>query len=224
MEKRTALIVGSTGLVGRFCLSYLLMDAQYEKVIAVLRKELPLKDPKLEQVVVDFDRLDHYKERLTADDIFCCLGTTIKAAGSKENFRKVDQYYPIELAKITSQNKAKQFLIISALGADKNSSIFYNRVKGEMQEALKKIPFQSTHVFQPSLLTGLRKEFRAGERIAQVLMHIFSPLMIGPARKYKPVDAMVVAHAMHIQAKENKSGIFIYPSDEIQKIFETRKA
>jgi uncharacterized protein YbjT (DUF2867 family) len=222
MEKRTAIIAGASGLVGKFCLSYLMMDNVYEKIIVITRKELSIKDPKVEQLIVDFDRLEDYKEQLKADDIFCCLGTTIRVAGTQENFRKVDEHYPLKLAEHTSKNGAKNFMIISAMGADANSSIFYNRVKGEMENELKKIPFESVHIFRPSLLTGMRKESRPMEQMAQRVMSIFSALFIGSLKKYRSIDAMVVAHAMITRAKENAKGIFIYSSDQIQLIFDKR--
>lgn len=222
MEKKTALIVGATGLVGKFCLSYLLMDEQYEKVIVLTRREIPYKDPKLQQVIIDFDKLEEHRSQLRADDVFCCLGTTINVAGSKENFRKVDFGYPVAVARLAKEQGAAQIMVVSAMGADKNSSVFYSRVKGEMEEALKSLDFGALHLFRPSLLTGMRKEFRLGERFAQSVMRIFSFLLIGPVKKYKPIDAMVVAYAMVFKAKSGSKGTFIYPSDQIQEIFNIR--
>lgn len=219
---KTAIIVGASGLIGKFCLSYLLMDKNYSKVIVISRSPLPIKDAKLENIVCDFDQLAQHAGQLVGDDIYCCLGTTIAVAGSQENFKKVDLHYPLELAKLTKQNGAKQFLVVSAMGANAKSSIFYNRVKGEMQEQLKNIGFNAVHVFQPSLLTGLRKEFRTGERFAQVTMKIFRPLMFGPLKKYQPIEGMVVAYAMHQKAQTNHNGYFIHESHEIQAVFNNR--
>jgi uncharacterized protein YbjT (DUF2867 family) len=219
---KTAIIAGASGLVGKFCLSYLLMDKNYSKIIVLSRKPFPIKDPKIENIVCDFDQLAQQSATLIADDVYCCLGTTISAAGSKENFRKVDYDYPLNLARITKQQGAKQYLLISAMGADANSSIFYNKVKGELQESLKSIGFRTLHVFQPSLLTGLRKEFRLGERVAQVFMKVFTPLLFGGMKKYRPIEGMVVAFAMHKKASEEVQGFFIHPSDEIQTVFNNR--
>lgn len=220
---KTAIIVGASGLIGKFCLSYLLMDKNYSKVIAISRTSLNIKDSKLENIVCDFSQLAQYKDKLIADDVFCCLGTTIAVAGSQENFKKVDLDYPLELARITKQMGAKKFLVVSAMGANKNSSIFYNRVKGELEESLKNIGFESLHIFQPSLLTGFRKEYRMGERFAQTTMKIFRPLMFGPFKKYLPIEGMVVAHGMHLQAQDHKQGVFVYESNEIQEMFNARK-
>ena len=219
---KTAIIAGASGLIGKFCLSYLLMDKNYSKVIVISRTAFPIKDPKLENIVCDFDQLAQHSSRLNADDVYCCLGTTIAVAGSQENFKKVDLHYPLELARITKQQGAKQFMIVSAMGANSKSSIFYNRVKGEMQEQLKNIGFNTVHIFQPSLLTGLRKEFRMGERIAQVMMKIFRPLMFGPMKQYKPIEGMVVAYAMHQKALLEHNGYYIHQSSDIQSIFDRR--
>lgn len=198
------------------------MDKNYSKVIVISRTPLPIKDPKLENVVCDFDQLAQYSNQLKGDDVYCCLGTTIAVAGSQENFKKVDLDYPINLAKITKQQGASQFLVVSAMGANSSSSIFYNRVKGEMQEQLKSIGFKATLIFQPSLLTGLRKEFRMGERIAQVMTKILKPLMFGPLNKYKPIEGMVVAFAMHHKASQELTGYKIFESNEIQSAFDSR--
>jgi uncharacterized protein YbjT (DUF2867 family) len=219
---KTAIIAGATGLIGKFCLSYLLMDKNYSKVIVITRTPLPIKDPKLENIVCDFDQLAQHASQLKGDDVYCCLGTTIAVAGSQENFKKVDLDYPINLAKITKQQGAKQFLVVSAMGASSSSSIFYNRIKGEMQDQLKIIGFNTTLIFQPSILTGLRKEFRMGERIAQVVTKIFRPLMFGPMKKYKPIEGMVVAFAMHHKASQELNGYRIFESNEIQSAFDTR--
>lgn len=219
---KTALIVGATGLVGKFCLSYLLMDKNYQKIIVLTRNPLPIKDEKIENIICEYEQLASYANRLVADDVFCCLGTTIGVAGSQENFKKIDLYYPLELAKITKKNGAKQFLVVSAMGANSKSSIFYNRVKGELQDTLKTIGFNTVHIFQPSLLTGIRKEFRAGERIAQVVTKIFRPLMFGPMKKYQPIEGMVVAYAMHQKALAEHNGFYIHQSDQIQSVFSNR--
>lgn len=220
---KTAIIAGASGLIGKFCLSYLLMDKNYTKIIVISRTPFPIKDPKIENLVCNFDQLAQHSQQLIGDDVFCCLGTTIAVAGSKENFKKVDLEYPITLANITKQQGAKQYLLVSALGADANSSIFYNKVKGELQDLLKNCGFRTLHIFQPSLLTGLRKEFRLGERFAQIAMKIFRPFMFGSLEKYQPIEGMVVAFAMHQKASEELNGMFIHPSNKIQEVFDDRK-
>ena len=219
---KKAIIVGASGLIGKFCLSYLLMDKNYTEVIAITRHVLPIKDPKLKNVVCDFDELEKYSNELIADDVFCCLGTTIRVAGTKEKFKQVDLHYPIKVANITKRNGASKFLVVSAMGADKNSSIFYNQVKGEMEEQLKSVGFKGLYIFRPSLLLGMRKEFRLGERIAIMTSKFWSPLLSIFAKQYKPIDAMVVAHAMYQKAADSNFENQVFNSNIIQEIFNNR--
>jgi uncharacterized protein YbjT (DUF2867 family) len=221
MNKK-AIIIGASGLIGKFCLSYLLMDKNYTEVIAVSRKALPIKDPKLKNIVCDFDNLESYAKEFVADDVFCCLGTTIKVAKTKENFKKVDLQYPIIFANITKRNGASKFLVVSAMGANKSSSIFYNQVKGEMEEQLKSIGFKGLYIFRPSLLLGMRTEFRLGESLAIMSSKLWSPILSIFAKQYKPIDAMVVAHAMYQKAIDNNFEHQTYSSDKIQEIFNNR--
>jgi uncharacterized protein YbjT (DUF2867 family) len=150
--------------------------------------------------------------------VFCCLGTTIKKAGSQEVFRKVDYAYPLRIAELAIANGAEQLLIVTALGADPNSRIFYNRVKGEIEQAISKIPFRAIHIFRPSILVGNRRESRPGERIGIAAMKFFSFLMVGSWRKYRPIRAELVARAMIAAAKMSRYGISIYESDEIMRM------
>jgi len=209
---RIALLAGSTGLIGGQLLQLLLDDAGYSKVIALSRKPLALSHPKLENAVLNIDQFDQHVT-LIADDVFCCLGTTMKQAGSKEAFKKVDYEYPLFLAKTLKSNGAKQFLLVSALGSDKNSRIFYNRVKGEVEAAIANIGFNSFHIFKPSLLMGPRKEQRAGEDAAKVVYSIFGFLI---PQKYKGLESIKVARAMLSLAKANQPGIFVHESDVLQ--------
>jgi len=213
MENRVALVAGSTGLIGGQLLELLLSDTVYSKVIALSRKPLLISHPKLENIIVEANEIKDHKD-FQADDVFCCLGTTIKQAKSKEAFRKIDFDYPLELARSLKSNEAKQFLLVSALGANKNSGIFYNKVKGEVEEAIDKVGFASFHIFRPSLLIGPRKETRAGEDAAKLFYRIFGFMI--PA-KYKGIDSIKVARAMVSFAKENKTGIFIHESGELQR-------
>ncbi|QCR24435.1 oxidoreductase [Pontibacter sp. SGAir0037] len=215
---RTALIAGASGLVGGHCLNYLLSSDRYSQVISVGRRELPLINPKLEQLVVDFDNLKRFASELAADDIYCCLGTTIKKAGSQDAFYKVDHTYVVQLANITANRQASQFLVVSAMGADAGSSLFYNRVKGEMEADIVKNSFTSVQIFRPSLLLGDRPEKRLGEAIGAAIMKPLSSLMIGPLKKYRPIQGETVAKAMLQAASREQPGIHIYPSDQIEKL------
>ncbi|WP_276499054.1 oxidoreductase [Pontibacter litorisediminis] len=219
MQKvRTALIAGASGLVGGHLLSLLLRSERYSQVISIGRHELPLIHPKLDQQVIDFNKMKDYASDMVADDVFCTLGTTIKKAGSKENFYKVDHTYVTQLAEITAKKGAMQFLVVSAMGADAGSLVFYNKVKGEMERDVQQQAFTSTHIFRPSLLLGEREEKRAGEDFASKVMRPLSGLMIGPLQKYKPIAGETVARAMLEAAKAERPGKHIHPSDEIARM------
>ncbi|QDA59465.1 NAD-dependent epimerase/dehydratase family protein [Hymenobacter jejuensis] len=213
--QKTALIAGATGLVGSTLLPLLLASERYAKVITVGRRPLPLVHPKLEQRVMDLDQLEENRLGLIADDVYCCLGTTMRQAGSKEAFYKVDYLYVVKLAAITAGNFAAQFLVVSAMGADAESRIYYNRVKGEMEDAVRQTPFRVIHIFRPSLLLGERREKRLGEQIGFVLMKLLNPLLLGPLRKYRAVPAAAVARAMIRAAAEDGGGVRVHLSDEI---------
>lgn len=212
MEGRVALVAGSTGLIGSQLLELLLDDGHYSKVIALSRKPLPRSHAKLENVVLAASDLKDHSE-LKADDVYCCLGTTIKQAKSKEAFRKIDYDYPLELASLLKSNGASQYLLVSALGADKNSRIFYNQVKGEAEEAIGRVGYTSYHIFRPSLLIGPRKEARSGEEAAKVVYKMVGFLI--PDR-YKGIESIKVARAMLSFAKEPRKGKFIHESSALQ--------
>jgi len=219
-KKRNALLAGATGLVGGHCLQFLLNDDAYDSVSVLLRKEIPLKHPKLRQIVANFNNIDKSLSLIKADDVFCCLGTTIKKAGSQANFKKVDLEYPVKIAENALSNGASQFILITAMGADKKSFIFYNRVKGEAEAAIRNLPYEAVHIFRPSLLLGERKEVRTGEKAGTVLFNIASPLFIGPLRKFKAIEGKAVAGAMVACAKRDGEGVFIYESNEIQRVYD----
>jgi uncharacterized protein YbjT (DUF2867 family) len=213
---RTALLLGATGLVGGELLTLLLADPEYRQVTVLVRRNLPQTHPKLVQRVVDFKDLPKAADAYKVDDVFCCLGTTIKKAGSQEAFRVVDYTYPLESAKLAARQGAGQYLIITALGADAKSSVFYNRVKGEVEEAIGKLPLKSLHIFRPSLLLGNRQESRTGEKIAIAVMKPLGFLLAGPLKKYRGIQARTVALAMLRTAKQNLAGRHAYNSDVIQ--------
>lgn len=216
MDTKTALVAGASGLVGSELLSLLLAGDYYSRVIAVGRRKLDMEHPRLEQRIIAFDHLE--KEIIKASHIYCCLGTTMKKAGSREQFRKVDYAYPLQLASAALKQGAEQYLLVTALGADKNSKIFYNRIKGETEVAVARLPFRALHIFRPSLLLGHRKETRTGEGIAQFASRFLSFLMVGPLKKYRPISAETVARGMYEIARREVSGIYIFESDKIKLI------
>ncbi|TXK49011.1 oxidoreductase [Pontibacter qinzhouensis] len=217
-KTRTALIAGASGLVGGHCLHLLLDSDRYDQVISVGRRDLPIIHPKLDQKVLDFDQLQKHKSDLAADDVFCCLGTTIRKAGSKDAFQKVDYQYVVQLAELALSKAASQFLVVSAMGADANSLFFYNRVKGKMEKEVSGMGYDSVHIFRPSLLLGEREEQRTGEELASKVMRPLSNLLIGPLEKYKPIQGETVAKAMLHAAAQDKKGVHIYPSDDIEEL------
>ena len=211
-KSRTALIVGATGLTGKHLLEFLLADVRYASVHALVRKAALQAHPKLSEHVIDFESL---RKLPKADDAFCCLGTTIKKAGSQAAFRKVDFDYVVNFATAAKSAGAKHFLVVSALGANAKSSVFYNRVKGEMENALKAMNFESLHIFRPSFLLGERAEARLGERLGIAVFSALAPLMIGPTRKVRPVEAKGLARGMVLAASSGVLEIQVIESDGI---------
>lgn len=209
----TALVAGASGLVGSALLDRLLNDDYYDQVKTISRRALPINHSKLRQVIIDFDELDQAADKLHADDVYCCLGTTIKKAGSQEAFRKVDFAYPVALARLTHQQGAKQYLLVSALGSNKNSSIFYNRVKGDTEEAIMAVGFETVHIFRPSLLLGNRIEKRRGEKLMIGVARVLRPVV---PKKYRGIEVTKVAAAMVKNARLRESGIFFHDSGEMQ--------
>ena len=210
---KTALVAGATGLIGSQLLELLLLDDRYEKVTAVSRQPIRSSNSKFQNLVADLDTLGQFTEAFAVDDVFCCLGTTMRRAKTKEAFRCVDYDYPVALAKFSKDRGARQFLLVSALGANKNSSIFYNRVKGETEGAIEAAGFESCHILRPSLLLGRRTEHRAGEDAAKWFYNELGFLIPG---KYKAIESIKVARAMLELARQEKKGSFIHESYELQ--------
>jgi uncharacterized protein YbjT (DUF2867 family) len=218
MEKRNALIAGATGLVGSSLLQQLLADDRYDKILAITRKPIEIKHPKLIQQKIDFDKIESLDPGFTIDDVFCSLGTTIKTAGSQDVFYKVDFTYVVNLGKWCAVNGVRRFMIVSAMGANPKSGIFYNRVKGEMETAVSLLTIPQIQIFRPSLLMGERTEKRGGEKIAQVVMGGLGFLFAGPLLKYKGIHTDMVARAMIGAAKQEVHGVTVYESGEMQKM------
>jgi uncharacterized protein YbjT (DUF2867 family) len=214
-----ALIAGASGLIGGFLLRELLAAREYSGVTAVGRRPVDEADPKLRQVTVDFSALEKAGDDLRADDVFCCLGTTIRAAGSHEAFRAVDHGAVLALAWAAQRAGARRFFLVSSLGADAGTRSFYLRVKGETEDALGVLGFDVLNIFRPSLLLGPRREFRLGERLAQVGMWLADPLLLGRFRKYRAIEAATVARAMlRISFARGERGVRVFESDEIEDL------
>jgi len=219
MQGKSATLVGASGLVGGELLNYLLNGPEYARVLVLVRKPLGIKHPKLEERVIEFECLARYKDCFKVNEVFCCLGTTIKKAGSQEAFKKVDVDYPLEIAKLAQEMQAEKFLIISSMGANPKSSVFYSRMKGLLEERLKEIGINYLHIFRPSLLLGNRKEFRLGETVSAFLTKGLSFVFVGALKKYKPIAAKTVASGMYKAAQRMAEGIHIYLSNEIAEIY-----
>jgi uncharacterized protein YbjT (DUF2867 family) len=217
MSGKTALIAGATGLVGSHLLNLLCDDVAFSKVKIITRKPLELSKEKVSEIVVDFDSLNQFSQRLTADVVFCCLGTTIKTAGSQDKFRKVDYTYCLELAKAGKAQGAKQFILVSSIGADAKSNNFYLRTKGEIENAIAALNFDSFCILRPSMLLGDRKESRIGESIGKVFMQATGFLLAGPLKKYKAIEAHTVARCMTTLAKDPEKGMMVFESDVIAR-------
>jgi uncharacterized protein YbjT (DUF2867 family) len=216
---RTALIAGATGLVGRHTVQQLVASHRYQEVVAIGRRPVTLEHPKLRQMVVDFDDLGGAAS-MAADDVFCCLGTTMRKAGNREAFRRVDLEYPLRLATVALAHGASQYLLVSSIGANPASRSFYLRVKGELERALRDLLFRRLSVFRPALLLGPRAELRWGERLGAIVFRGARPLFVGPFRKYRPIEANTVARAMVKVAEAGTDGYRVVESDEIAAIAE----
>ncbi|MBC5839115.1 NAD(P)H-binding protein [Flavobacterium muglaense] len=215
---KTALIIGSTGLIGSELLQLLLKNDNYSKVIAFSKREIDVQHPKLEVQIINFDKPESYESLVKGDDFFCTIGTTIKKAGSKEAFKKVDYNYPKQFATAALQNGVNQFLLISSMGADQDSTNFYLKTKGEIEQFLKESAFKSVTILRPSLLLGNRNEFRFAEKTGGFLMKAFSFLLIGKLKNYKPIESKTVAKALELIAQKDETGFHIYQSASIEKM------
>jgi len=210
-ESRAALLVGATGLIGSFLLQRLLAAGRYARVTVWARRDIGRTHPKLKVEIADFARLQ--ERRVEAEDVFCCLGTTIRQAGSQAAFRRVDYDYPVALAMAAAGGGARRLLVVSALGANPDSRVFYNRVKGEMEVAVRAAGVPRTVFFRPSLLSGPRVQERLGEKIGLVVGNILGSLL----GKYRPIHADLVAAAMLKAAEEDRS-TGVLESEEIRRV------
>jgi len=203
-QERNALLVGATGLIGGLLLERLLMSSRYKSVITLTRRPLSVTHSKLKNLVVDFDHLKENTPEFTCDDVFLCLGTTLKKAGSKAAFRHVDYELTLACAKLALDRGCSRAFLISSVGADPKNRSFYLKVKGEIEAELSKLPFQALHIFRPSFLIGKRTENRPLERIFHPLMQSISPLMKAGLEKFRPIEAETVTHAI-LKATESES-------------------
>jgi len=221
--KKRAVIFGATGLVGRELLTILSGDAALSEITVVVRKQMDERSSKVKQIcLTDFSGLDDYRDSLQADMFFCCIGTTIKKAGSEEEFRRVDFQIPVTVARMAETLSVPSLVIISSVGADEGSANFYLRTKGQMERAVGDVYHGNLKFVRPSLLMGDRKEFRFGEKTAVVFMKVLGWIFAGPLKKYKGINAADVAFCMRKIASD-KSGKKVYESDELHKLVRENK-
>lgn len=215
--KKTALILGATGLTGSLLLEKLITDIRYDTIRLITRKSLNNNSPKVEEHVGDLLDLEQFKDYFSVDEIYCCIGTTASKTKDKRIYRAIDFGIPVSAASLAKKNGVSKFLVVSAMGANAKSSIFYNKTKGEMEKAVLNINIDTTYILRPSLITGDRKENRTGEKIGVTIFKLINPLMVGPFRKYKSIEANTISQAMINLANSNAEGT-ILQSDDIQRL------
>lgn len=201
---RVANVIGASGLVGQQLVAQLLAHPEFDKVRSFVRRPSGNVHPKLDELVVDFDRQENWKSLVKGDVLFSTLGTTIKTAKTKENQYRVDFTYQYEFAKAAAENGVTAYILVSSLGADPKSSVFYSRMKGELDEAVAKLPFQKTVIFRPSILDGDRNEKRSGEKIGLILSRFLTRFIL---KKYRPTPANVLASKMISLSLDDVGGV-----------------
>ena len=216
-QPKKAIVLGATGLVGNPLTRRLLEDQQYGEVLVFTRRPTGLSHGKLNEIRADLLSLQAQKPVFKADVVFCCVGTTTANTPDKEGYRKVDYGIPVTVAQLCRENGIPAYQVISSLGASEKSPFFYNRLKGEMEAAVLGYALEETHILQPSLIGGRRKEVRKGERFAQGLMRFLDPLLLGPLANYRMIQPEDIAQAMHYLADHPRKDPRI-PSNLIRSI------
>lgn len=211
-----AIVLGATGQVGSALVRQLIVDSAYTEIKIIHRRSTGFEGDKISETIVDFDRPSSFKDQVVGDVLFSSLGTTMKTAGSKNAQYKVDYTYQYEVAKMAAENGVPNYVLISSAGADSDSSFFYTRMKGELEEAIRDLNFRKIIILQPSVLDGDRKEKRLGERIGVVLGNMLS--WIPGIKKYRPIHVDVVASAMRNALVKAPDGISLYKLDELFEI------
>ncbi|GAA4276618.1 NAD(P)H-binding protein [Aquimarina mytili] len=214
---KTAIILGATGLTGGILVQQLINDDRYNKIKLFSRKSAQISHPKIEEYIIDMLELRDSASDFTADEVFCCIGTTTSKTSNKDLYHKIDYGIPVSAARLCKTNKIPVFIVISALGANASSTIFYNRTKGEMEEAVLEFDIPKTHILQPSLIGGKREEKRPGEYFFKMLMQVVNPLLIGPLKKYRTINPETIVSTMIWLANHDFEEKRIV-SDRIKKI------
>ena len=214
---KTALIFGSSGLIGGHLLNKLIQNNHYNKIKIFVRAEPEIQDSKIEIIKADFNNLKKHIEDIKGDDCFYCIGTTKQNSPDKNEYKIIERDMPVEIAEIAKKNSVNSFLYVSSGFADPKNSGAYLRYKGEVEEELKKLNFTKLGIMRPSFLMGNRKEKRFGEKIGICLFKLLSPLFLGPLKKMKPIHSEIVAIAMIKVANENVQQS-VFESNEIASL------
>jgi uncharacterized protein YbjT (DUF2867 family) len=212
------ILVGASGLIGSNLLSELIRSESISEILLLVRRSSGITNPKVKELILNFDELNSYSSEIQGDIIYSCLGTTKAVTPDTSLYRKIDLEYPLNLATLGLKNGITQFHIISSLGADAGSSNSYLKLKGELEQELKKLNIPSLHIYQPSFLIGERKENRLADKIMKPIFSLVDPLLIGPLKKYRSIKAADVAKVMLSQSIKENKGTFIYPSIKIQEL------
>jgi uncharacterized protein YbjT (DUF2867 family) len=215
IQHKKALVIGATGLIGRSLVFELLKNPLYTQVTVLARRDLVIKHEKLNQILLNFDDLIQYEEAMAVEDVFCCLGSTKSKTPDLNAYKKIDFEYPLQVAQMAKKKGATQFLLISSMGANLNSSIFYSKMKAETELAIEQVNFDSFIILRPSLLLGFRNESRPLETISQYLMRVLNPLFLGPLKLYKAIPGITVAKAMISLANKGLKGKRVVLNNQI---------
>ena len=214
---KTALIFGSSGLIGNHLLDFILKDNYYQKIKLFVRSNIDIKDSRIEIIYDDFINIDNLKNSIVGDDCFFCIGTTKKDTPNKNEYRRIEYDIPVNIAKIAKINSVNSFYYVSSMGANSNVSNSYLKNKGEVEDELTKLNFNKLAILKPSLLLGNRKKFRLGEHIAQLIMTKLTFIFMGKMKKYKPIKAIDVVKAM-INITKNDYKINFFESDKLLEL------
>ena len=214
---KTAVVFGSTGLIGGHLVNQLIQDNYYTKIKIFVRSQTSINNEKVEVINIDFNNLGNHKTEITGDDCFFCIGTTKQNSPDKNDYQKVELDIPKEIAQIAKANSVKSFIFISSIYANPNSSGNYVKFKGLVEEELKRLNFSKLGILRPSFLMGKRKENRVGEKIGILTFSVLSPLLFGPFKKMRPISSEIVAKSMIKIAKQNLQKI-TFESDEIVEL------
>lgn len=208
-------IIGGTGLIGQEVIKLACNDIYFTQINALVRNSLSLSHPKINQLIVNFDKLYDYKSAFEGQALICTLGTTKKQSPNKEAYRKIDLTYTLESCKIAIQHGFEQVHLISSIGANEKSSVFYPALKGEIEREVSALCFPSTFIYRPSLLLGKRKKKRGIEVLSEVFLSLINPLLIGAFKKYRGIAAEQIAKKILSEIKNKKAGIHYFESNEI---------